>query len=75
MKYDVHDSEIMIHQRDSDVFLPLSLAEMQHVVDVMNGVIERPNNTSAPMPNFWHPEWGEDVEDEDDPLDDEGTPV
>lgn len=38
MKYDVHDGEIVIHQRDSDVFLPLSLAEMQHVVDVMNAL-------------------------------------
>ncbi len=36
MKYTVEDGEIMIHQRDTDAWWPLSLAEAQHVVDVMN---------------------------------------
>lgn len=36
MKYALIDGEIHARPRDGDVFLPLSLDEMQHVVDVMN---------------------------------------
>lgn len=36
MKYALIDSEIHIHQREADTYWPLSLAEAQHVVDVMN---------------------------------------
>lgn len=36
MKYALIDGEIHIHQRDTDAWWPLSLAEAQHVVDVMN---------------------------------------
>ncbi len=36
MKYALIDSELHVHQRDSDIYLPLSLDELQHVVDTMN---------------------------------------
>ncbi len=42
MKYTVEDGEIMIHQRDTDAWWPLSLAEAQHVVDVMNYLTDVP---------------------------------
>lgn len=36
MKYALLDGELHIHQRESDIYLPVSLEEAQHVVDVMN---------------------------------------
>lgn len=36
MKYALIDGEIHAKPRDQDVFLPLSLDEAAHVVDVMN---------------------------------------
>lgn len=36
MKYALIDGEIHRHDREQDLFLPLTLAEAQHVVDVMN---------------------------------------
>lgn len=38
MKYALIDSEIHKHDREQDIFLPLTLAEAQHVVDVMNSL-------------------------------------
>ena len=38
MKYALLDGEIHLHNRDQDMFLPLTLAEAQHVVDTMNAL-------------------------------------
>lgn len=38
MKYALIDGELHRHDREQDIFLPLTLAEAQHVVDVMNSL-------------------------------------
>ncbi len=42
MKYALLDGEIHLHNREQDMFLPLTLAEAQHVVDVMNRLTDLP---------------------------------